>query len=115
MGEEISKPKDQLLSVRLSSEEMTILRHRADGQGLRLSDYARQVLLKTKPPRSRLKVAASTRGELIRLLGRLGSIGSDINQLSAVAVATGSTPQQAILEQSHEALLALLEELREIF
>jgi len=114
MSAEENDQKQCRLSVRLSSDEMAGLRQMAEAQGLGMSDYVRHVLLQTKPSRSRLKIPPSLRYEFMQLLGRFGALGADINQLCRIASARGETPKLNVLEQSHQAIMATLEELRRV-
>lgn len=113
MGQE--GKQEARLSVRLTTEQLQAIHSHADEEGMAFTDYVRKVLLGEKAPRSRLKVSAQIKPELIRLLGRLGGIGSDINNLSHLASQQSSVLQTKQFEQIHKEIMALLAELRVLF
>jgi len=67
------------LHIRLTSDEETLLSEQAAEQGLTVSDLVRNAALGSKP---RLKKADPERAALIRGLGELGKIGSNVNQIA---------------------------------
>lgn len=67
------------LHIRLTDEEETRLNEQATEQGLTVSDLVRSAALDSKP---QLKKADPERAALIRGLGELGKIGSNVNQIA---------------------------------
>jgi len=65
--------------LRLTSEEQKRLFQAAAARGLTVSDYIRLTVLESKPV---LKQADSRRDALIKGLGELGKVGSNINQIA---------------------------------
>ena len=72
------------LTIRLSPAERTTIDDAADRAGLTTGSYARQVLLDAPPPRQ-VRRPPVERRELARLLGQLGHIGSNLNQIARAA------------------------------
>ncbi len=79
--------RDRILTIRLSAEERAEVEAAADRAGLVVGSYARQALLGAPAPRQ-VRRPPLERRELARLLGGVGKIGSNLNQL-AKAVHTG--------------------------
>jgi hypothetical protein len=73
--------RDGVLPVRLSAEERAIVEAAADVAGLTISSYARQAMLGGPAPRAVSRKPADRR-ELARILGQLGHIGGNLNQLA---------------------------------
>jgi Bacterial mobilisation protein (MobC) len=78
------------ITVRLSDEERTAVDAAADRAGLTPGSYARQAMLGAPAPRQ-VRRPPVERKELARLLGEVGKIGSNLNQLTK-AVHTGIVP-----------------------
>lgn len=72
------------LTIRLTPEEREAIDFAAEGAGLATGSYAREVLLGAPAPRSVRRLPVERR-ELARLLGLLGNIGSNINQIARAA------------------------------
>ena len=70
--------------IRLSAEERAVIDAAAERAGLTTSSYARQVLLGAPAPRQ-VRRPPVERRELARLLGELGKIGGNLNQLARAA------------------------------
>jgi hypothetical protein len=75
------------ITVRLSEDERTAVDAAADRAGLTPGSYARQAMLGAPAPRQ-VRRPPVERKELARLLGEVGKIGSNLNQLTK-AVHTG--------------------------
>ena len=71
------------LTIRLSPEERAAIDQVADRSGLTPGSYARQVVLGAPAPRQ-VRRPPVERRELARLLGEIGHIGSNINQISRI-------------------------------
>jgi hypothetical protein len=72
------------LTIRFSPEERAALDGHAARAGITAGSYARKVLLDAPPPRGARRPPIERR-ELVRLLGELGKVGSNINQLARQA------------------------------
>ncbi len=86
------------LSIRLSPEERADLTSRAERAGLSVGGYFRAAVLDVPLPRVSRRPSAD-RAELARLLGAVGKIGSNVNQLAYVAN-TGSWPDSRAIAQA---------------
>jgi Bacterial mobilisation protein (MobC) len=76
--------RKRILPIRLSDEEHAVIDKAAERAGLVVSSYARQALLGAPVPRQ-VRRPAVERRELVRLLGELGHIGGNLNQLAKAA------------------------------
>jgi hypothetical protein len=90
MGSE-TRRATETLTFRLTPEELGVVRNAAQSRGVGLTAWARRLLLdaagtEVPPYRAKRDVAAVALG---RLLGELGRIGSNVNQLAKVANASG--------------------------
>jgi hypothetical protein len=98
--------RDRVLPIRLSADERAAVEAAAEKAGLTASSYARQVLLGAPAPRQVRRPPVEKR-ELVRLLGGLGNVRGNLNQL-AKAVHTGIL----IYSGDIDAALAALAEVR---
>jgi hypothetical protein len=73
--------RDKHLTIRFSADERAMVDFNAERAGLTSGSYAREVLLGAKPPRQ-VRRPSIERRLLSRLLGALGQIGNNINQLA---------------------------------
>jgi hypothetical protein len=97
MGNE-TRQRQQRVMIRLNDAEHAALMSKAEKSGLPLGAYARQVLLDVAPRgRRRPHVDAVL---LLQVLGRLGPIGSNINQLARVAN-SGGWPDGRYLDSAY--------------
>jgi hypothetical protein len=69
------------LTVRLSPDERAAIDQAADRSGLTPGSYARQVMLGAPAPRQ-VRRPPVERRELARLLGELGHVGGNLNQIA---------------------------------
>lgn len=69
------------ITIRLSETEFDRLKEESDRAGLSLSSYVRLALLQAKPAR-RARRPPFEKALLSRILGELGKIGSNINQIA---------------------------------
>jgi hypothetical protein len=89
-------PKPPPFSLRLTPDERADLDARAKAAGLSVGGYFRAAVLGAPPPNRR---RAADAPELARLMGAIGRIGSNINQLAHVANA-GSWPDSRALDEA---------------
>lgn len=92
--------------IRLTPAEYATLLAMAERAGLSLGGYARQALLEAEPPRQARRPPIE-RAELAKLLGQIGRIGSNLNQIARHANVEGRFTDEAALHQ-------LCDELRSI-
>jgi hypothetical protein len=76
--------RDRSLTIRLSADERIVVDEAADRAGLTAGSYARQAILGAPAPRQ-VRRPPIERRELARLLGELGKIGGNLNQLARAA------------------------------
>jgi len=76
--------RSTVLPIRLSPEERAEIDAAAERAGLMTGSYARQALLGGPRPRQARRPPVE-RKELARLLGELGHIGANLNQLAKAA------------------------------
>lgn len=69
------------LNIRFSPDERAMVEEHAARAGLTSSSYAQQVLLGAPAPRQ-VRRPPIERKELVRILGQLGHVGGNINQLA---------------------------------
>ncbi len=98
--------RDRILTVRLSAEERAAIDEAAERVGLAVGSYARQTLLGAPAPRQ-VRRPPVERKELARILGEMGHIGGNLNQI-AKAVNTGVV----VYEGEIDAALGGLSEVR---
>ncbi len=93
-----SQFKTEIVSVRMSPDELCAMRKRADDCGKCLSTYMRIVALGSIP-------RARPRRIEERAVYQLGKIGNNLNQLAKVANSTGRIGDVRRLEQALRELL----------
>jgi len=75
------RQRQMALRVRLTEAEHVAVSQAADRAGLSVAGYARALLLAAEPLRQSRRPPA-TKAELAAILGQLGKVGSNINQLA---------------------------------
>lgn len=78
------RTRSKHLTIRFSPEERSAIDSAAERAGLTPGSYARQVLLGADTPRQ-VRRPPVERQELARLLGELGKVGGNLNQLARAA------------------------------
>jgi hypothetical protein len=91
--------RDKVLPIRLSAEERAKIEQAAERAGLAAGSYARQTLLGAPAPRQ-VRRPMVEKQELARLLGELGKIGGNLNQLAKAS-------NQGLIVYDNEILSAL--------
>ena len=76
-----TRVRSKHLTIRLSPDERGSIDQAADRSGLTPGSYARQVLLGAPAPRQ-VRRPPVERRELARLLGEIGHVGSNLNQIA---------------------------------
>lgn len=83
-------------AVRLTPDERSAIEGAAERAGLSTGSYARQVLLGAPAPRQ-VRRPPVERKELARLLGEIGHVGGNLNQLAHMANTGRPTDRKALL------------------
>ena len=89
MTEHSSNKRPAPFSVRLSVDERAELVRRAEAAELSLGAYWKSAVFNLPPPRKSRRPSVD-RMELAKLLGQLGRVGNNINQLARTLNAEGS-------------------------
>ena len=98
------------LTIRLAPEERAAIEAAAEHAGLTPGSYARRVLLGAPAPRE-VRRRPAERQELARLLGELGKIGGNLNQL-AYQANIGNFPVESEIRAVLAELVRLMNENR---
>lgn len=70
-----------VISIRLDAEERARAKRLADKAGLALGAFARAAMLENPGPRAQRRAPAD-KDALLRILGHLGKLGSNVNQIA---------------------------------
>ncbi|MGB3723534.1 MAG: plasmid mobilization relaxosome protein MobC [Pacificimonas sp.] len=76
-----TRKRNKLLQIRVSETELAEIETLADRAELTPASYARSILLSAPAPRARRRPSVNTQ-EVARLLGELGKVGSNLNQIA---------------------------------
>lgn len=98
------------LAVRCTREELEAIQAKADKAGLATGAFARAAMLDSPGPRAQRRAPAD-KDALLRVLGQLGKVGSNINQIARRL----NTGERVHLPSLEEALSAYLELRNAIF
>ena len=103
-----TRQRRKTVTVRLTDMEFMSLESAAGRSGLTLADYARSSMLSIEPI-GRSRPIKIDRDGLRRLLGHLGKIGSNINQMAhQMNSAKGAwSPEKDVLNRAYEQLVAM--------
>lgn len=71
------------ITIRLTPEERTVINQAAERAGLTTGSYARQTILGAPTPRQ-VRRPPVEREALARILGQLGHVGGNLNQIAHV-------------------------------
>jgi hypothetical protein len=77
----VADPKTRIVPIRFTPEQYEQLSEKANRAGVAIGTAARTILLGTAGPRA-VKRPPVERAELARLLGAIGKIGSNVNQIA---------------------------------
>lgn len=110
----VEDAKTSFIAVRCTAGERALIDEAASRSGLAIGAYLRTLALGKAGPRARRRPPIE-RAELARLLGELGKIGSNLNQIAHAYNSRGRSPaldelaalRQAV-EQLRDALMAAL-------
>ena len=110
----VKDARTKLIPVRCTAEERAAIKAVADKAGLSVGAFLRAAALGDAGPRS-VRRPPIERKELARLLGHLGKVGSNLNQLAHAFNSRGRVPGLAELNdirsyvgQMRDALMAAL-------
>jgi Bacterial mobilisation protein (MobC) len=93
--------KNSFISVRCTAKERATIDEAARRAGLSVGAYLRTLALGSPGPRA-VRRPPIERRELARLLGHLGKIGSNLNQLARAFNSLGRLPTRPELIQARE-------------
>lgn len=78
------RKRQRVISFRVDLVEYDRIQNEADRGGVTVGTFARDVLIGAQAER-RVRRPPAEKAELVRILGQLGKIGSNVNQLAAKA------------------------------
>lgn len=87
----VADPKKMLIALRCTTEDHAVIDEAATKAGLSVGAYLRTLALGRAGPRS-VRRPPVERKELARLLGHLGKVGSNLNQLAHAYNRSGLMP-----------------------
>ena len=87
----VENPKQAFIAVRCTAQERATIKEAAAKSGLAVGAYLRATALGSPGPRA-VRRPPIERTELARLLGQLGKVGSNINQLAYAFNRVGTLP-----------------------
>lgn len=90
-----TRKRQKVLRIRLTDLELAEIEAMADRAELTPASYARAVLLDAPAPRAKRRPAVDT-AQVAKMLGELGKIGSNINQIAHQINAGTGTSSHAI-------------------
>jgi hypothetical protein len=77
----VADPKSKIVPIRFSAEQYERLEEKASRAGLSIGTWARTILLGSPGPRA-VKRPPVEKAELARLLGAIGKLGGNVNQIA---------------------------------
>jgi hypothetical protein len=101
-----ANPLDKVLRIRCATAELAQLDARAKAAGLSLGAYVRATVLGSAGPRA-VKKPTVERELLARLLGEIGKLGGNINQIAHRVNATGDKPGAPELHEMRADIAAM--------
>jgi hypothetical protein len=102
----VKDPKARLLTIRWSAEQYAAVSAMADQAGMPVGTFLRTLALGSPGPRATRKPPIERR-ELARLLGELGKIGSNVNQIAKAIHQTQNLPSWSELASIREDVTAM--------
>lgn len=87
----VENPREHQIGLRCNDEEYAAINAKASESGLTVGAYLRTLAVGSPGPRA-VRRPPVERKELARLLGHLGKVGSNINQLARAFNAAGRFP-----------------------
>jgi len=102
----VSDPKSRIVPIRFTPEQYEQLSEKANRAGMAIGAAARTILLGTAGPRA-VKRPPVEKAELARLLGAIGKIGSNVNQLARAFNEGRDAPSLAELAEMRADIAAM--------
>lgn len=102
-GPKEKRQRNRRIDFRLTEAEYAEVRRKADRAGYTVGAYVRATVLGSPGPRAQ-RLPPTNKHLLVKLLGQLGKIGSNINQI-ARAINSGKIPPIPKIEEAIQALL----------
>lgn len=102
-GPKEKRQRNRRIDFRLTEAEYAEVRRKADRSGYTVGAYVRATVLGSPGPRAQ-RLPPTNKHLLLKLLGELGKIGSNINQI-ARAINSGRVPPIPQIEKAVQALL----------
>ena len=93
-----SRQRVKVLQVRLAPDESAAIEAQARAAGLSLSGYARETLLGAETPRTQRAAPTPDIKALAILLGQLGKVGANLNQLARLGNQGRPVPLAELME-----------------
>ena len=104
--------RNEQLTIRLSEAERSQIDEMAAAQGITAGALVRQIVLESPIPRSSRRIPPSSlKPELAQLLGQIGKVGSNLNQI-AKGINSGQTMAEQLLLRELQDLRSLRLSLR---
>ncbi len=100
------RQRSKIISIRLLPGEADALEIKADQAGHTVGAYSRIVLLDAAGPRAKRRPPIQ-QVSYVSLLGQLGRLGSNVNQLARHANSTGTMPAIETLRETQEAIMEM--------
>lgn len=91
------RARSKHLTIRLTADERTSISEAAERAGLTIGSYARNILMGAPTPRQ-VRRPPIEKAELARLLGQIGYLGNNINQIARIMNGGGEADMPALNE-----------------
>lgn len=104
------RQRNQIIPIRVTGEERAAIEAKADAAGLTIAAYLRATAIGAAGPRARRR-APSDQVALRQLLGELGRVGNNVNQIARAL----NSDETADIPELKEALQAYLQLRNAIF
>jgi hypothetical protein len=98
--------KDKFIAVRCTEEERELIKQSAAEAGFKIGGYLRAVALGSAGPRAVRRLPVE-REQLAQLLGEIGKLGSNVNQMAKWANTARAAPSAEVLALMREDIAAM--------
>jgi hypothetical protein len=106
----VADPKSKIVPIRFSAEQYERLEEKASRAGLSIGTWARTILLGSPGPRA-VKRPPIEKAELARLLGAIGKLGGNVNQIAKALNEGRDAPSLAELAEMRADITAMRAEI----
>jgi len=106
----VADPKSKIVPIRFSAEQYERLGEKARRAGLTIGTWARTILLGSPGPRA-VKRPPVEKAELARLLGAIGKLGGNVNQIAKALNEGRDAPSLAELAEMRSDIAAMRAEI----